>query len=608
MVDLGDSAHVVAVDALDWAIVAVYLTVSVSVGLYCGRKSQGGDSDEYLLAGKGMNGFVVAISSLGGSYSAVSLIGSSGWAFVDGMAATTAGFLVAFPSAILTAEVWVPIYRGLPNVVSCYQFLETRFSLPVRTLVSIIGNFSVLCYISVVLYAPALAISSIVPGLGIFETIFFLGIVTSGYTVYGGMHAVVWTDFVQTWALATLLGALFFKAIQGLGSQGMPLGPLDVLFLNWGLPDITSSVDHHWPSFLRMERPFWQLLHDKHKLLDDFFWGFHLELPLVKGAGTQVNVWGYFVGLVLNVPCGQNQIQRWLTCRDDRELKRSIYWGLFIGLCFPGIAAIGVLIYSNYALRCERGETLDPLACAIATVNATTPVPPLHGNSDRILGYFALHELPNGFAGGLLAVLFASAMSVFSGNLNSIATCLVLDGSRCIGKNDLDSPTTVRLVRRATWLVGFASMGLACVFVSVGGILRINTALSGLLSGSPGVFLLGMTTTRANYQGALCGLLSSIVLAAYLLISQQPCPTTKPAEECDWIWRGGHLSFFFYGPAETLCTFIVGYLSSYFWPAPSPPQVQGMTIWTRQTAGWHAGRRGVAPEEQPLLGEKPSIN
>jgi hypothetical protein len=180
-----DTAYV---NGLDWAIVAVYLCVSITVGIYCGRKSQGGDSNEYLLAGKGMNGFVVAISSLGGSYSAVTLIGSSGWSFVDGMAATTANFIVSFPSNILLAELWVPIYRGLPNIVSCYQFLETRFSRPVRLIVSVIGNFAVLCYISVVLYAPALAISSIVPALGIFEVIFGLGVVTCTYTVYGEWH------------------------------------------------------------------------------------------------------------------------------------------------------------------------------------------------------------------------------------------------------------------------------------------------------------------------------------------------------------------------------------------------------------------------------------
>lgn len=56
--------------------------------------------------------------------------------------------------------------------------------------------------------------------------------------------------------------------------------------------------------------------------------------------------------------------------------------------------------------------------------------------------YFVLDALPNGFAGGLLAVLFASAMSVFSGNVNAIATCFVLDGRSCLGQPELDGPAT----------------------------------------------------------------------------------------------------------------------------------------------------------------------
>ena len=78
--------------------------------------------------------------------------------------------------------------------------------------------------------------SSLVPALGIFETIAALGIVTTLYTCYGGMHAVVWTDFVQTLALATVLGALFWKGLSGLRREGgMELGVTDILQLNWGM-------------------------------------------------------------------------------------------------------------------------------------------------------------------------------------------------------------------------------------------------------------------------------------------------------------------------------------------------------------------------------------
>ena len=72
----------------------------------------------------------------------------------------------------------------------------------------------------------------------------------------------------------------------------------------------------------------------------------------------------------------------------------------------------------------------------------------------------------------------------------------------------------VKAVRRATWLLGAAAICLAWVFVSVGGILRINTALSGLFNGAGGVFFLGMTTTRANQQGQPVLLLCAAAAAA----------------------------------------------------------------------------------------------
>lgn len=107
--------------------------------------------------------------------------------------------------------------------------------------------------------------------------------------------------------------------------------------LNWGIPGLLGASNRSgtWlPECLQPDHSFWQLLKDKYKLLDEFFWSFNLVLPAHKGRGTQVNVWANIIGLFINVPCGQSQIQRWLTCRDTRELKRSIYWAALIGMGF----------------------------------------------------------------------------------------------------------------------------------------------------------------------------------------------------------------------------------------------------------------------------------
>ena len=54
------------------------------------------------------------------------------------------------PTAILTAELWVGLYRSMPEIVSCYQYLETRFDGNMRSIVSCIGNLSTFFYISIV--------------------------------------------------------------------------------------------------------------------------------------------------------------------------------------------------------------------------------------------------------------------------------------------------------------------------------------------------------------------------------------------------------------------------------------------------------------------------
>ena len=98
-------------------------------------------------------------------------------------------------------------------------------------------------------------------------------------------------------------------------------------------------------------------------------------------------------------------------------MHRRRHWPLndVYVLAGAGIAAIGVLIFASYDLQCIHGGdgaaahhnhslllhlgagntssgggaggSAAELACAIVSVNSTTPVPPLHGNADRILGY-----------------------------------------------------------------------------------------------------------------------------------------------------------------------------------------------------------------------------
>ena len=94
-------------------------------------------------------------------------------------------------------------------------------------------------------------------------------------------------------------------------------------------------------------------------------------LPAHKGVGTQVNVWANLVGLPLNVPCGQTQIQRWLTCRDSRELKRSIYYGAVIGMLFPSMTGLALILVSPAQLAgiAFARRVVDPYSASCLETN-----------------------------------------------------------------------------------------------------------------------------------------------------------------------------------------------------------------------------------------------
>src|SRR5258705_9042508 len=103
--------------------------------------------------------------------------------------------------------VWfVPLLRRL-DLMSVFQYLETRFPPLIRTLAS--GLFIAVqigSRMSVILFLPSLAIATMT-GLDVAWSILIMGVFTMIYTALGGMKAVVWTDFVQ---LIVKMGGIAF--------------------------------------------------------------------------------------------------------------------------------------------------------------------------------------------------------------------------------------------------------------------------------------------------------------------------------------------------------------------------------------------------------------
>lgn len=268
-----------------------------------------------------------------------------------------------------------------------------------------------------------------------------------------------------------------------------------------------------------------------------FNWDFNL---------TQATVWGFIMLNILGVlvyPQDQVMMQRVLSTKSDKAAGRSV-WTL-AAIVVPGNLAffgIGTALYVFYK---QHPANLNPML----SVDSTFP-------------QFIAAELPAGITGLIIAGIFAASMSTLSSCINSVATLVSVDFYERYAKKATPKKSMV-LAEITTVVGGCIGIGTALLLAraNIQSALETSFALGGLLGGGfAGCYALGMFTKRANWQGAMIGVAASIVLALTA-----------------WTYDAVHPIFYLL--IANLTTIVVGYLASYFFPAPSQ-SLLGLTIYT----------------------------
>jgi len=262
---------------------------------------------------------------------------------------------------------------------------------------------------------------------------------------------------------------------------------------------------------------------------------------------TQPTVWGFvflvIFDVVLTFPKDQVLMQRALSTRSAPEATRSIL--TFAAISIPGgfiFYTIGTALFAFYQSHPER---MNPLL----TVDATFPL-------------FIAAELPTGVTGLIIAGILAAAMATLSGIMNSVATLASVDFYEKLVKQH-DPKKSVRFAELATVATGLIGIGAALWLSRFNShsLFDVSIELAGLLGGGfAGAYTLGMFTRRANWQGVACGIAGSTVLT-----------TTA--------WSMSLVHPYFYLPVSIMLCIIIGYLSSYLFPAPGQ-SLAGLTIYT----------------------------
>ena len=227
------------------AFVALYFVCVAAIGVWSSRKSLA-DSHSYFLGGGSIGWMAIGASLFASNISAEHFIGLAGSGAQSGLAVAQFEWLACL-ILLLLGWFFVPFYMR-SGVYTMPEFLERRYNRHCRTYLSAISLIAyVFTKVSVAVYAGALVLNTIL-GWNIWIGAIVLIVATGAYTVFGGLRAVVYTDFFQGFVL--IGGGIFLTvaAVSRVGGLGAVLGEVPAGFMSVWRP--MSDPDFPWTGIL----------------------------------------------------------------------------------------------------------------------------------------------------------------------------------------------------------------------------------------------------------------------------------------------------------------------------------------------------------------------
>src|SRR5438876_729149 len=157
--------------AFDWLVVVAYLAWIVYDGL---RRSKGtNEVSGYFLANRSLPWWVVGLSVMATQMSAVTIVGTTGQAYLTGLRFIQ--FYFGLPLAMIILSLTVVPFFTRAKVYTAYEYLERRFDARTRSLASFLFLMGRALSLAVTLAAPAVVLSSIL-GWGLPATVFVISV------------------------------------------------------------------------------------------------------------------------------------------------------------------------------------------------------------------------------------------------------------------------------------------------------------------------------------------------------------------------------------------------------------------------------------------------
>ncbi|HMQ87653.1 MAG TPA: Na+:solute symporter, partial [Flavilitoribacter sp.] len=200
---------------LDWTIIGAYFVLVLAVGLAVSRKA-GDSAQDFFLSGRNMGWLLLGVSMVATTFSADTPNLVTGLVRESGVAGNW-GWWAFLLTGMLTVFVFAKLWRRA-NVMTDIEFYELRYSGGAAAFLrgfralylGLVFNVLVMGTVSL----AAVKFGGIMLGWPGWQTLLIAGSITLAYSAFGGLKAVIITDFVQfilamigsIWACIYLLG------------------------------------------------------------------------------------------------------------------------------------------------------------------------------------------------------------------------------------------------------------------------------------------------------------------------------------------------------------------------------------------------------------------
>ncbi|XP_040578218.1 sodium/mannose cotransporter SLC5A10 isoform X2 [Lepeophtheirus salmonis] len=482
------------IDWLDYLVISAYFVIIGFTGIYSSYRSSRDSVGGYFLASRKIHFIPVGASIFASNIGSGHFIGLAGSAAKSGIGVNAFELGATF-FILLLGWFFLPVYLG-SGVYTMPEYLQKRFGgQRIKMYISILTLILyVFTKISADLYAGALFITVATKteekgDLSLYISILILLAFACIFTIFGGLTAVIWTDFIQT--ILMIVGALILSILS--------------IYEVGGYESLLVKFFSSNPSNLLPKDP-----NDLSKgycgeIEEDALHLFRSSIPGRSDLPWTGVVFGLSISAIWYWCSDQVIVQRALAAKNFSHAKGGCIIASYLKLLplwfiiLPGMAS--------------RVLFKDVIACSTPSKCKELCNSEL-GCSNQAFILLVTHLLPEGIRGLMIAVMLAALMSSLTSIFNSASTIFTMDIYRYIRNKSSENELVIvgrifvfiLVIISILWIPVIQSANDSQLFI------YIQSITSFLSPPICAVYLLALFWTPTNEPGAFWGLLIGLAI------------------------------------------------------------------------------------------------